>query len=95
MHLSQPMHIQSQAELRHWLEPVKLQTSRANVQVYYGNSANEIIRYTKQFSVDHIIMCAHRSERTKKDIGSVPARVIVEAPCSVTIVRTRLNRHKA
>ena len=91
---SHPRHIQAQAELRHWLEPLRLASSRVNVQVFYGDPATEIANYARQFSVDHIIMCAHRSEGARKTIGSVPERVIAEAPCSVTIVRTRQDKLK-
>lgn len=94
VNLSHPKHIQAQAELRHWLEPMKLAKSRVNIQVFYGNPASEIVNYANQFSVDHIIMCAHRSEGAKKMVGSVPTRVIAEAPCSVTIVRTRQDKTK-
>ena len=95
VNLSQPKHIQTQAELRHWLEPVKLPQSRVNFQVYYGDPADEIINYAKLFAVDHIIMCAHRSEGAKNVVGTVPTKVIAEAPCSVTVVRTRLDKHES
>lgn len=94
VNLSHPKHIQAQAELRHWLEPMKLAKSRVNIQVFYGEPASEIVNYANQFEVDHIIMCAHRSEGAKKMVGSVPTRVIAEAPCSVTIVRTRQDKIK-
>lgn len=89
---SHPRHIQAQAELRHWLQSVRLPKSRLNIQVFYGDPATEIVNYAKQYAVDHIVMCAHRSEGPKKVIGSVPEKVIAEAPCSVTVVRTRLDR---
>lgn len=94
MNMSHPKHIQAQAELRHWLEPMKLAKSRVNIQVFYGEPASEIVNYANQFAVDHIIMCAHRSEGAKKMVGSVPTRVIAEALCSVTIVRTRQDKFK-
>ena len=94
INLSHPKHIQTQAELRHWLEPIKLAKSRINIQVFYGDPATEIINYANQFAVDHIIMCAHRSEGAKKTVGSVPTYVIAEAACSVTIVRTRQDKIK-
>lgn len=92
---SHPRHIQAQAELRHWLQSVRLPKSRLNIQVFYGDPATEIVNYAKQYAVDHIVMCAHRSEGPKKVIGSVPGKVIAEAPCSVTVVRTRLDRKRA
>lgn len=94
VNLSHPKHIQAQAELRHWLEPMKLARSRVNIQVFYGDPATEIVNYANQFAVDHIIMCAHRSEGAKKMVGSVPTKVIAEAPCSVTVVRTRQDKAK-
>ncbi|MDH5445422.1 MAG: bifunctional serine/threonine-protein kinase/universal stress protein [Gammaproteobacteria bacterium] len=92
VNLSHPKHIQAQAEMRHWLEPMRLAQSRVNIQVFYGDPSTEIVNYAKQFAVDHIIMCAHRSEGSKKTIGSVPEKVIAEAPCSVTVVRTRQDK---
>lgn len=92
INLSHPKHIQTQAELRHWLEPMKLAKSRVNIQVFYGDPASEIVNYANQFAVDHIIMCAHRSEGAKKTVGSVPTRVIAEAACSVTIIRSRQDK---
>lgn len=94
VNLSHPKHIQAQAELRHWLEPLKLARSRVNIQVFYGDPASEIVNYANQFAVDQIIMCAHRSEGAKKTIGSVSEKVIAEAPCSVTVVRTRQDKAK-
>lgn len=90
--LSHPKHIQAQAELRHWLAPMKLAKSRVNIQVFYGDPAGEIVNYADQFAVDHIIMCAHCSEGSRKTVGSVAERVIAEAPCSVTIVRSRQDK---
>lgn len=92
INLSHPEHIQAQAELRHWLEPIRLAKSRLNIQVFYGNPATEIVNYANQFIVDQIIMCAHRSEGAKKMVGSVSERVIAEAPCTVTIVRARQDK---
>ncbi len=94
VNLSHPKHIQVQAELRHWLEPMKLAKSRVNIQVFYGDPAGEIVNYANQFAVDHIVMCAHRSEGAKNMVGSVPQRVIADAPCSVTIVRSRQDKIK-
>jgi len=92
---SQPRHIQAQAELRHWLQPVGLPESRLNVQVFYGDPAEEIVNYAWRYSVDHILMCAHRSEGPTRVIGNVPGKVIAEAPCSVTVIRTRLDRSES
>lgn len=92
INLTHPKHIQTQAELRHWLEPMQLAKSRVNIQVFYGDPASEIVNYANQFSVDHIIMCAHRSEGAKKMVGSVPTTVIAEALCSVTVVRSRQDK---
>lgn len=87
-----PRHVQRQAELRHWLAPLKLAASRVNYQVYQGDPAGEIIRYARLHAVDHIVMGAQKSGRLNRFLGSVSNKVASEVECPVTLVRTPRDR---
>lgn len=84
-----PLHIQRQVELRHWIKPLKLAKSHVNFQVHYGEAADEIIDYAKRHVVDHIVIGARGSGTIHRLLGGVSQKVINDAPCSVTLVRTR------
>lgn len=84
-----PTHIHRQMELRHWMQNLKIGKSRINYYVTEGNIAEEIINYAKHHVVDHIVIGARGSSTFRRFMGSVSTRVCAEAPCSVTVVRTR------
>ena len=85
----QPSHAHRQVELRHWMTPLKLPGSRINYQVIEGNVANEIIAYCKYHVIDNVVIGARGSSTLRRYMGSVSSRVVAEAPCTVTVVRTR------
>ncbi len=51
--------------------------------------AETILEYARVNNVDHIVMGARANSAMRKILGSVSAKVAAEAPCSVTVVRTR------
>jgi serine/threonine protein kinase len=84
-----PTHVHHQTELRHWMKPLKLPASRINYQVIEGPVANEIIAYSKYHVIDNIVIGARGSSTLRRIMGSVSTKVVAEAPCTVTVVRTR------
>lgn len=88
----QPTHVHRQMELRHWMKPLKLPASRTNFQVIEGPVANEIIAYCKYHVIDNVVIGARGSSTLRRYMGSVSTRVVAEAPCTVTVVRTRRDR---
>lgn len=86
-----PSHVQRLMELQHWMNQLKFPRSHINYQVLEGNAAKEILSYAKYHVVDHIVLCARGSSTLRRFMGSVSTKVVAEAPCSVTVVRTRLN----
>ena len=50
--------------------------------------ANAIIRKSKEMNCDHILMGSHgRSGLERAFIGSTAAKVVAQAPCSVTVIK--------
>lgn len=84
-----PVHVQAQVELRHWLKPLGLPQGQVNYQAHYGDAADEIIRYASHHLVDQIIMGARGSGTMHRLLGSVSQKVLAYAPCTVTVVKTR------
>lgn len=91
-----PTHIHRQMELRHWMQALKITKTRINYQVMIGNAAEEIINYAKHHVVDHLVIGARGNSSLRRFMGSVSSRVVAEAPCSVTVVRTQHDvQHKS
>lgn len=84
-----PRHVKAQVELRHWFKPLKLSKSQVNFQAHYGEPAEEILEYANHHLVDHIVMGARGSGTLHRLLGSVSQKVVADARCSVTVVRTR------
>ena len=49
--------------------------------------AQAILDYAKFNQVDHIVMGARGQSTLRRYLGSVSARIVAEASCSVTVVR--------
>ncbi|MBV0933829.1 universal stress protein [Marinobacterium weihaiense] len=64
--------------------------SHCHEHVCEGNAAREIIRMAEKLSVDLIVMPSHNYTRVENIlIGSVTARVVERAHCSVMVLRER------
>lgn len=74
--------------LRHWAEPLKLETHRLSVHVLEAvEPANAILEFAQANHVDHLIVGAKTNTLFRNLLGSVSAKVVAEAPCSVTVAR--------
>lgn len=74
--------------LRHWAEPLKLETHRLSVHVLEAvEPANAILEFAQTNHVDHLIVGAKTNTLFRNLLGSVSAKVVAEAPCSVTVAR--------
>jgi len=79
------------AEMRHWAQPLKLAADRAFFQVLPGMPASALLGYARRHGIDSIVIGARGSSVLRRYLGSVSARVVAEAPCSVTVVRSRIE----
>ena len=57
--------------------------------------AAALVDYARNNRVDHIVMGARGSSPLRRLLGSVSAKVVAEAPCTVTVVRTRQSLSQA
>ena len=87
--ISRSLHTGQLAALHHWAHPLALPRERTRFHVLTGSdAASSIIEYARIHHVDHIVMGARGSSSLRRFLGSVSSRVVAEAPCSVTVVRS-------
>jgi len=78
------------AELNNWAQPLALAPERQYFQVIpAGDAASAIVDYARHHVIDYIIVGARASSALRRYLGSVSAKVVAEAPCTVTVVRSR------
>ena len=83
------LYTQRLVELHHWAAELQLPAHRLRFHVLEGaNAAATLVEYARQNHVDHIFMGARGSSALRRILGSVSARVVSEAPCTVTVVRS-------
>ncbi len=86
--IANSQYTQRLVELHHWAEGLQLPAKRLRFHVLDGtNAASTLVEYARQNHVDQIIMGARGSSALRRILGSVSARVVAEAPCTVTVVR--------
>jgi non-specific serine/threonine protein kinase/protein-serine/threonine kinase len=84
------LHVARLVGLRTWAEGIDLPIDRLTYTVLEGSDpAAAIIEHGEAMRVDHIIMGARASNVGRRFLGSVSAKVVAEAGCSVTVVRRR------
>ena len=74
--------------LKHWAEPLNLESHRLTAHVLEAvDPANALLEFAEANHIDHILIGARQNSLLRNLLGSVSAKVAVEAPCTVTIVR--------
>jgi len=82
------LRFQRLAELKHWALPLGLPAERVSFHVLESDDpAAALIEYARENQVDHLVIGASGSSTLRRLLGSVSARVVTEAPCTVTVVR--------
>jgi len=81
-------HLGRLIELKHWARAIPVAPERITYHVLEATDpAGQLIDYARNNRVDHIIIGARGSSALRRYLGSVSARVVAEAPCTVTAVR--------
>jgi serine/threonine protein kinase len=81
-------HLGRLIELKHWARAIPVAPERITYHVLEATDpAGQLIDYARNNRVDHIIIGARGSSALRRYLGSVSARVVAEAPCTVTVVR--------
>ncbi|HEY4820466.1 MAG TPA: universal stress protein, partial [Xanthobacteraceae bacterium] len=83
-------HLQRLVELKHWARALPLAAERITYHVFESSDpASALVDYARHNHIDHIIIGARGSSPLRRYLGSVSAKVVAEAPCTVTVVRPR------
>jgi eukaryotic-like serine/threonine-protein kinase len=86
-------HLGRLVELKHWAREIPMPPERITYHVLESTDpASQLIDYARHNRVDHIVMGSSGSSMLRRHIGSVSARVVAEAPCTVTVARPALDR---
>ncbi|HEY3223070.1 MAG TPA: universal stress protein [Pseudolabrys sp.] len=81
-------HLGRLIELKHWARSIPIAPERITYHVLESTDpAGQLIDYARHNRVDHIVIGARGSSLVRRYLGSVSARVVAEAPCTVTVVR--------
>jgi len=87
--LANSLHTQRLMELRHWAKPLGLPLEKLRFHVLEAsNPGSVLVDYANANHVDQIIMGARDKSALRRILGSVSSRVVADAQCSVTVVRT-------
>jgi non-specific serine/threonine protein kinase len=87
------LHVQRLVQLRHWGASLDVPKERITYSVLEApDPAAALVDYARHNNVDHIVIGARASSALRRYLGSVSSRVVAEAPCSVTVVRTPTDR---
>ena len=87
-------HLRHLVQLRHWAEPLRLPASRVTYHVLEDDDpAHALLQFARTNRVDQLVVGAPPMIDTglgrQAVAGSVAARIMLEAPCTVTLVRAR------
>lgn len=81
-------HLQKLVELKHWARALPIPPDRITYHVLEGtDTAMALVDYARNNQIDHIVLGAHGSSTLRRFLGSVSAKVVAEAACTVTVVR--------
>jgi serine/threonine protein kinase len=87
------IHHQRLVELRGWALPLNLDEGRISFHVLESpDPAGAILQYLNANHVDHLVMGARASSLRRSLLGSVSSQVASQAPCTVTVARSRRLR---
>jgi nucleotide-binding universal stress UspA family protein len=83
-------HLGRLVELKHWARAIPVAPERITYHVLESTDpAGQLVDYARNNRVDHIVIGSRGSSMLRRYLGSVSARVVAEAPCTVTVVRSR------
>lgn len=87
------IHHQRLVELRNWAIPLDLEEGRISYHVLQSTDpASAILQYVNVNHVDQLVLGARASSLRRSLLGSVSSQVAAQAPCTVTVARSRRLR---
>jgi eukaryotic-like serine/threonine-protein kinase len=87
------LHVTRLVTLRHWAEGLDLPEERLTFTILeHPDPADALIDHATKLRANHILMGARGSGGVRRYLGSVSAKVVAEAGCSVTVMRVMGGR---
>lgn len=84
------IHVNRLVEIKEWARPLGLSAERLSFHVLEAtDAADALIGFAQANNVDQILIGARGASALRRYLGSVSAKVVTEAPCTVTVVRIR------
>jgi non-specific serine/threonine protein kinase/protein-serine/threonine kinase len=84
------LHVMRLVGLKSWADGIELNDDRLTCTILENSDpAAAIIDHAEANRADHILMGARGHSTTRRFLGSVSAKVVAEAGCSVTVIRLR------
>lgn len=84
------LHVTRLVELKHWARDLELPPERITFHVLEApDPANAIIDYAATNRVDHIVIGSRGNSTLRRYLGSVSAKVVAQAECTVTVVKAQ------
>ena len=86
-------HLNRLVALKNWANSLKLPQGKISFHVLEAvDPAAAILDYARTNQVDHILMGARANSTMRALLGSVSGEVAAQAPCTVTVVRSRASK---
>lgn len=81
-------HVKRLVAMRHWARALRLPDHRITFHVLESSDVAEaLVAFARGNGIDHLLMGARGVTGMRRILGSVSARVVAEADCTVTVVR--------
>ncbi|MGJ4802214.1 protein kinase domain-containing protein [Luteimonas sp. SDU82] len=81
-------HVKRLVAMRHWARTLRLPDHRITFHVLESSDVAEaLVAFSRDSGIDHVVMGARGITGMRRILGSVSARVVAEADCTVTVVR--------
>jgi len=81
-------HVKRLVAMRHWARALRLPDHRITFHVLESSDVAEaLVAFSRDNGIDHVLMGARGITGVRRLLGSVSARVVAEADCTVTVVR--------
>ncbi len=82
------LHVVQLGQLKHWASQLDWPAERITYHVLVApDPAKALLDYARTNHVDHIVMGARGSSAIRRYLGSVSAKVVAQALCTVTVIR--------
>jgi nucleotide-binding universal stress UspA family protein len=82
------LHLLRLAELKHWAAPLAKLPNRVTYHVIEAlDPATALVEFARRNHVRHLAIGARSTSALHRYLGSVTAKVVAEAPCTVTVVK--------